>query len=81
MMVHFVGYFPQFAVHLVVYIDIFLELQLKDKIQIELKSHFHIKIETNNVLHLTFEHIFTYQNSIQISYIFHESSGDSTIYI
>ena len=57
-MVYLEGYFPLLFVDLVVNIDAFFQLQLKDKIQIELKSNFNIKVETKNALHSN--HIFTY---------------------
>ena len=57
-MAHFGGWFRQFFVHFLLYIHAFAYLQLKDKIQIELKSHFNIKIETEDALHLKlFSHI------------------------
>ena len=58
-MVHFEGYSPGSIMS----IDIFLQLQLKDKIPIEVKSNFHYKNrnKTENALHLNiFSHTHIY---------------------
>ena len=56
-MVHLEGYFQRIFVHLAVYIDTFLSLQLKDKIQIELKPNFNEQQKQKSALHLN---IYTY---------------------
>ena len=71
-MVHLEGYFSRFFLHIVMYIDAFLKLQLKDKTQIKLKTNFKIKMQKKMLYISTCLHI------LKFFYIVIESS-DSEI--